>query len=230
MFAYISGQSSHPRRHPICWASSQWSHTVSSTPCHGAWTSAPLSTYLLTSWEWTASQIETPICTCRPTTISSSVDNYRSVALWSDHPWNAEWLENTTRLRTFVPDIGTHPPGVALPRTASVRLNRLRTGIGCFRSFLANGLWPWPLLWLVSAAQRNKQLTKMSNAVQSIDFAMECIAWWFCMTRQSIIAWHLPRDLVRSNSGLKELAQTMKHPTTIFLRFSVCCVITGIKT
>jgi len=29
---------SHHRRHPTCSASSQWSHTVSSTPCHEAWT------------------------------------------------------------------------------------------------------------------------------------------------------------------------------------------------
>ena len=28
-------------RHPTCWASSQRSHTVSSTPCHGSWTYAP---------------------------------------------------------------------------------------------------------------------------------------------------------------------------------------------
>ena len=28
---YTSGQPSNPRRHPTCWASSQWSHTVSST-------------------------------------------------------------------------------------------------------------------------------------------------------------------------------------------------------
>jgi len=31
-----SEQSSYSRRHPTCWASSQRSHTVSSTPCHGA--------------------------------------------------------------------------------------------------------------------------------------------------------------------------------------------------
>jgi len=41
--SYTSGQPSNPRRHPTCWASLQRSHTVSSTPCHGAWTSAPLS-------------------------------------------------------------------------------------------------------------------------------------------------------------------------------------------
>jgi len=55
---------------------------------------------------------------------------HRSAALWADHRWNAELLENTMRLRTFVPDIGTHPPEMTLPRTAWVRLNRLRIGVG----------------------------------------------------------------------------------------------------
>jgi len=35
---------------------------------NGAWTSAPLSAYLSTRWECTASQIETPICARRTTT------------------------------------------------------------------------------------------------------------------------------------------------------------------
>jgi len=43
---------------------------------------------------------------------------------------------NTTRLRTFIPDVGTHLHGTALPRTAWVRLNRLRIGVGLFRSCL----------------------------------------------------------------------------------------------
>jgi len=40
--SYTSGQPSNPRRHPTCWASSQWSRIVSRAPCHGAWRSAPL--------------------------------------------------------------------------------------------------------------------------------------------------------------------------------------------
>ena len=54
--------------------------------------------------------------------LDSSSDN-RSAALWAYHRWNADWLESTTRLSTSIPDIGTHPPGMALPRTAWVRLN-----------------------------------------------------------------------------------------------------------
>jgi len=39
----------------------------------------------------------------------SLISNIRA-ALWADHRCNAELLENTTRLRTFIPDIGTYPP------------------------------------------------------------------------------------------------------------------------
>jgi len=42
--------------------------TLSSTPCHGDWTRAPLSTHLSIQCKRTASQIETPICTHRATT------------------------------------------------------------------------------------------------------------------------------------------------------------------
>jgi len=59
--SYTSGQPSNPRRHPTCWASSQWSHTISNTPCHGAWTSAPLSVPLFTECEYsTPPHLETP--------------------------------------------------------------------------------------------------------------------------------------------------------------------------
>ena len=55
--------------------------------------------------------------------------------LTSVRPWY-EWLENTTRLHTFIPDIGTQPPRMTLPRTAWIRLYHLCTGVGHFRSCL----------------------------------------------------------------------------------------------
>ena len=120
--------------------------------------------------------------------ISSSYDNNRTAAPLADHQWNAEWLENTTRLRTSIPGIDTHPPGMALPRTAWVRLNRFRTGVGRFRSCLHK--WVWPLLQLVSVRQ-NRPFTMWSCNVQSIDLPM---AWRFWMAKQSKAAQHLPRD------------------------------------
>ena len=45
-------------------------------------------------------------------------------------------LESTTRLGALIPNIGTHPSGMALSRKAWVRLNRLLTGVRRFRSCL----------------------------------------------------------------------------------------------
>ena len=68
--------------------------------------------------------------------ISLSDNNSIRAVLWADHQWNGEWADNPTRLRTLIPDTGTHTPGMTLPRRAWVRLNRLRTGVGRFRSCL----------------------------------------------------------------------------------------------
>jgi len=59
--SYTSGQPPNLRRHPTCWASSQRSHTVSRTPCNGAWTSAPLSAHPSIECCCTEPQIETPM-------------------------------------------------------------------------------------------------------------------------------------------------------------------------
>jgi len=56
------------------------------------------------------------------------------MALWAGHRRNAVWLENTSRLRIFIPNIGTDSPEMARPRTAWVRLIRPRTDIRRFLS------------------------------------------------------------------------------------------------
>ena len=53
---------------------------------------------------------------------------------WTNHKWNAEYCENASRLRTFVPETGARPVGMGLPRAAWIKLNRLRTGVGRFHS------------------------------------------------------------------------------------------------
>ena len=56
------------------------------------------------------------------------------VAHWADYRWNMEWQGNTSRLHQFIADVSSSPSGMNFPRPAWVRLNRLRTGVGLFRS------------------------------------------------------------------------------------------------
>ena len=65
-------------------------------------------------------------------------DNNIYMAQWVDHQWNAEWADNLTRLRIFIPDSGTHPPPwMTFPRTAWVQLYCLRTGVRHFHVSLS---------------------------------------------------------------------------------------------
>jgi len=66
--SYTSRQPVHPLKHPTCWASSHWSHTVSRMPCHGPWTSSPLNAHRPIEHKRTAPKIKTPIWTCCATT------------------------------------------------------------------------------------------------------------------------------------------------------------------
>ena len=63
---------------------------------------------------------------------SSHLDT--NAAQWADHTWSADWQSSSTRLHAFVPDASTKPAGMTLPRPSWVRLNRLRTGVGRYRS------------------------------------------------------------------------------------------------
>ena len=64
---------------------------------------------------------------------------------WTNHKWNADYCENASRLRAFVPRTGVRPVGMGLPRAAWVKLNRLRTGVGRFHSSMHKwGLAPSP--------------------------------------------------------------------------------------
>jgi len=76
-----------------------------------------------------------PIAPVAQHLISLFDNNNIRAAQWADYQWNAEWADSPTRLRIFIPGTGTHP-GITLSRRAWVRLNRLRTGVGRFRSCL----------------------------------------------------------------------------------------------
>jgi len=69
-----------------------------------------------------------------PAHSNSSV--YRTTYVRCSGRWNVEWTDSPTRLRSFIPDTGTHLPGMTLPRKACVGLNRVRAGVGRFRSCL----------------------------------------------------------------------------------------------
>ena len=66
------------------------------------------------------------------------LDNFARLGIraseWTNHKWNAEYCENASRLRVFVPETGARFVGMSLPRAAWVKLNRLRTGVGRFHS------------------------------------------------------------------------------------------------
>jgi len=72
------------------------------------------------------------------------LDKFNTTAsFWADQKWNTEWQKNTPRLHTFIPSPGPSPPGMTLPSPSWVRLNRLRTGVGLFRSTIhKRGLVP----------------------------------------------------------------------------------------
>ena len=48
---------------------------------------------------------------------------------WTNHKWNAEYCENASRLRAFVPGTGARPVGMGLPQAAWVKLKRLQIGV-----------------------------------------------------------------------------------------------------
>ena len=55
---------------------------------------------------------------------------------WTNHKWNAKYCENTSRVRIFLPKISIRSVGMGLFQTSCVKLNRLRTGVGQFHSFM----------------------------------------------------------------------------------------------
>ena len=205
--SYTSGQRSNSRRYPTCWASSQRKHTISRTPCHGAWTSAPLSAHPTIECCCTASQIKIPICTLR-----TAIHQF----FWQQqHTWGAVdgssmergVADNSTRLRTLIPDTGTHIPGMTLPRRAWVPLNRLRTGVGRFRS------------WLYKWGMSSYAACECGTEEQTVDHIVlqcpinqpptDCTAWRFWTMKQpNGCSTSAPNSSAAKQWVKEELAQT----------------------
>jgi len=96
--------------------------------------------------------------------ISSSDINNRSAVLWADHQWNAEWLESTARLCNFISDIGIHLLEWPCQEQHGFRLTASTPVSDVFSPAPTKRVWP--LLQLVSVAQRNRPLTMLSFTVQ----------------------------------------------------------------
>ena len=56
------------------------------------------------------------------------------VKKWTKHIWKADYLESTSRVRTFIPMVSFRPLGTSLLKVSSVRLNCLQAGVGRFHS------------------------------------------------------------------------------------------------
>jgi len=192
--------------HPTCWGSSQWSHTVSSTPCPRAWKSAPISAHLSIEYKCTALQIETPtvfaICNHRTTTHQFIWQQQHTCGAVGGLPMECGVNGQTYKAPHFHPrHRGTHPPEWPSQEEpgSGVTVSALVSDVSA--SACTNGVWS--PLWPVSVAQKNKRRSccpSMSNPSTSLWTArIDGSGRWDNRTA----AQHLPRDLVQQSSGVK---------------------------
>ena len=205
----------NPRRHPTCWASSQWSHTVSGMPCHGAWTPAPLNSHPSIDIRCTAPQIETPICTRRTITHQSIWQHQHTCWAMGRSPVESGVVgqpHKTLRFHSRHRHQPTHPewpsqekPGSGLSASAPVS--------GVFAPARTSGVWP--SLRRVSVAQKNKPTTMLFSNVQSSDLLMDCTVWLFWALKQpNGCSTPAPKASV-AKQWIKELVQKKKRSKII---------------
>ena len=133
-----------------------------------------------------------------------------------------EWLENTTRLFTFIPDTGSYPCGMALPRSVWVLLNSLASG--CFWGFSEKKTRKRAWLCARILPVRYALLVKVSKDAGSL---LVCTRKkFFCLELQFFCEWRhkwrifrppwptLPgpgRQPLRGSISLKFLLETRLH-------------------
>ena len=186
--------------------SSQWSHTISRTPCHGAWTFAPLSTHPPTECCCMAPQIETPVCTLCTATHQ---------LLWQQHtcgtvggssidcgvgrqPHKTPHFNSSHRYMPPPEWTSQEEPGSGLTAYTPV--------LDVSAPACTNG--ECPSLPPVSVVQKNKPSTMSSSNVQSIDLPTDFMAWRFWTMRQpNGCSTHAPKSSA-AKQWIKQLAQT----------------------
>ena len=195
--SYTSGQSSYSRWHPTFWASSQRSVTVSSTPCHGAWTSAPLSLHRFTELDARRLKWKHPFVPAAQQLTSSCHDYNNTRAALAGRitdeirsGWRTQ-RDTLLSLPTIALTILNWPfweqNGSSLTASAPVS-DVSATGY-------TNGVWL--LLRLVSVAQKNILLTMLSSNVQSIDLPWSARPDGFGRWDNWMAAHQLSRNRVR---------------------------------
>ena len=173
--SYISRQPSNARSHPTCWASSQWNHSVSSTPCHGAQTPGPLSAHCLPTANARCPKSRHAFVPAHTTRQFVWQQQHMCGALGGSP---TECGIGGQPYKTFIPDTewpSKEEPGPGL--TASAPVSDV-SAPAC-----TNGVWP-PLRPM-SVAQKNKPSTLSFPNVQSIDLLMDSMAWRFWTMRHS---------------------------------------------
>jgi len=125
-------------------------------------------------------QLESSICTRRTTSHQF---------IWQQHMRGAvgglpmEWrVDGQTHKTPFSSPTPANPPEWPSPEEPGSGSTASAPVLDVSPPACTNGVWP-PLR-LVSVAQKNKPSTMLSSSVQSIDFPMDCMAWWCWTTRQ----------------------------------------------
>ena len=115
------------------------------------------------------------------------------VKQWTKHKWNADYLENTSRVRAFIPRVSLRPLGMNLLRTFCVRLNRQRTGVGRFHlSMYKWGLAPLPNCECVAIEQTADQgissclLHHVPRGTRGMQVLNDATRYWLNITTASI--------------------------------------------
>ena len=106
--------------------------------------------------------------------ISSSDGNNICAAPWADYRWNAEWLDNITTLRIFIPGIGRTLLEWSYQEQRESSLTDSASVSDVSTPACTNGIWP--PLQPVSVAKKKEMPTMLSSIVQSIDLPMDLTA------------------------------------------------------